>query len=319
MNWQPSASIAALKSRAEMAQRVRQFFHTRDVLEVEVPQLDRFANTDPNMDSIEATCDGRQAFLQTSPEYCMKRLLARDGVSIYSFAKAFRDGEISDRHNPEFTMLEWYRVGMSWDDLMREVAQLVSDVARPYKIFAEAQYLTYGGAFGEYLNINPYAIDDASLLEFTLSRVDVGTIQLSRTECLDLLFSYFIEPHLGRDGLTFIYDYPACMAALSGVENNDQGFAVARRFEVFIYGRELANGYQELTDAEEQAARFAYDEAIRYRQGKQHYRGDPRLVNALQHGMPACSGVALGFDRLVMAALDMPSIEGVLAFPMRRD
>jgi len=317
MEWRPSASLGALKVRAEMIRRVRQFFYDREVLEVEVPHLDFFANTDPNMESIAVSCDGRQNYLQTSPEYCMKRLLARDAMSIFSFAKAFRDGEISPRHNPEFTMLEWYRVGQDWQQLMAEVASVVNHAVAVCRALPPAVFVSYGAVFEEYLGINPHIISDSDLFTMTTARVDVGAMQLSRVECLDLLFSYFIEPHLGHDGVHFVYDYPACMSALAQVEENAEGVTVARRFEAFIVGRELANGYQELTDADEQARRFAADEAQRHQQGKQLYRGDPRLVAALQQGLPQCSGVALGFDRLVMAALQVDDIQQVLAFPYR--
>ena len=317
MEWLPSAELSVLTARAAMARRVRQFFLERDVLEVEVPQLDLFANTDPNMTTITASCDGRPVYLQTSPEYCMKRLLARDKISIYSLAKAFRDGEISARHNPEFTMLEWYRVGLDWYQLMQEVAELVSDAVSIKKILPAATFTSYGEVFAEYLAVNPHIISDAELLAFTHARIETGHQDLTRVECLDLLFSYFIEPHLGTDGVDFVYDYPACMAALAVVEIDDNGHAVARRFEAFIFGRELANGYQELTDAEEQAERFAADEALRLAKKLPLYQGDPRLIAALKHGLPICSGVALGFDRMLMAALDVDNIEQVLAFPYR--
>lgn len=318
MHWQPSASLAALRARAAMLQRIRAFFMARDVLEVEVPCLDAFPNTDPNMATIEAQCDGRTHYLQTSPEYAMKRLLARDGVSIYSLGKAFRDGEIGPRHNPEFTMLEWYRVGMDWQALMREVAALCQACAEGITSLEAPRFHSYSDVFMRFVGIDPHHAPLSRLREVCQHVTDIGELALSRVECLDLLFSYAIEPHLGARGLQFVFDYPACMAALANVEQRSDGTPVTRRFELYFRGIELANGYQELTDAEEQSRRFAADEARRVQEGKPAYRGDPRLVSALQQGLPRCAGVALGVDRLLMSLLGEQELHAVQAFPLHR-
>ncbi|MEY3018505.1 MAG: Elongation factor P--(R)-beta-lysine ligase [Pseudomonadota bacterium] len=318
MHWQPSASLSALRARAAILQRIRAFFATRDVLEVEVPCLDLFPNTDPNMMTVEASCDGRPHFLQTSPEYAMKRLLARDGVSIYSLGKAFRDAEIGEQHNPEFTMLEWYRVGFDWRDLMQEVADLCSLCSDGWVVLAPPQFDSYAELFARFVSLDPHRAELSELQQACQQYTDLGGVELTRQECLDLLFSYAIEPHLSDTCLQFVYDYPACMAALARVETGEGGCAVTRRFELYYRGVELANGYQELTDAEEQAQRFAADEARRAAEGKAHYRGDPRLVAALAHGMPECAGVALGVDRLVMALLGEKALSAVQAFPLHR-
>lgn len=319
MHWQPSASLSALRARAAMLSRMRAFFAARDVLEVEVPCLDLFPNTDPNMATIEAHCDGRHHYLQTSPEYAMKRLLARDGVSIYSLGKAFRDAEIGQRHNPEFTMLEWYRVGFDWQQLMHEVADLCQHCAEGVTELEAPSFQSYGELFVRYLGLDPHHATLNKLQETCANVTDVGDLKLSRVECLDLLFSYAIEPHLGERGLQFVFDYPACMAALAQLEQRSDGTPVTRRFELYFRGVELANGYQELTDAEEQARRFAADEARRAEQGMPAYRGDPRLVAALQAGLPDCAGVALGVDRLLMALRGDQNIGAVQAFPLHRD
>lgn len=319
MHWQPSATLPALRARAAMLSRMRAFFAARDVLEVEVPCLDLFPNTDPNMATIEAYCDGRRHYLQTSPEYAMKRLLARDGVSIYSLGKAFRDAEIGQRHNPEFTMLEWYRVGFDWQQLMHEVADLCQHCAEGVTQLEAPRFHSYGELFVRYLGLDPHHATLNKLRETCANVTDVGDLTLSRVECLDLLFSFAIEPHLGERGLQFVFDYPACMAALAQLEQRSDGTPVTRRFELYYRGVELANGYQELTDAEEQARRFAADEARRAEQGMPAYRGDPRLVAALQAGLPDCAGVALGVDRLLMALRGDREIGAVQAFPLHRD
>ncbi len=318
MHWQPSATLSALRARAAVLQRIRAFFVARDVLEVEVPCLDLFPNTDPNMATIEVYCDGRPHFLQTSPEYAMKRLLARDGVSIYSLGKAFRDGEISPRHNPEFTMLEWYRVGFDWQQLMQEVADLCQHCADGLAQLAAPRFHSYGELFTRYLGLDPHHATLNALRENCANVTDIGDLVLSRVECLDLLFSLAIEPHLGQQGLQFVFDYPACMAALAQVEQRSDGTPVTRRFELYFRGIELANGYQELTDAEEQSRRFAADEARRIEKDLPAYRGDPRLVAALHAGLPSCAGVALGVDRLLMALLGEQQLSAVQAFPLHR-
>lgn len=319
MHWQPSASLAALRARAAMLHRIRAFFQARDVLEVEVPCLDAFANTDPNMATIEAQCDGRIHYLQTSPEYAMKRLLARDGVSIYSLGKAFRDGEIGPRHNPEFTMLEWYRVGVDWQALMREVADLCQACAEGITTLEAPKFHSYSDVFNRYVGLDPHRATLSKLHEACQRVTDIGDMALSRVEALDVLFSLAIEPHLGPRGLQFIYDYPACMSALAQVEQRSDGTPVTRRFELYFKGVELANGYQELIDADEQARRFSADEARRAQEAKPAYRGDPRLVSALQHGLPDCAGVALGVDRLLMALLGEQQLSAVQAFPLHRE
>ena len=319
MRWQPSATLEALRARAAMIQRIRTFFDVRNVLEVEVPCLDIFPNTDPNMATIEVICGGVTQYLQTSPEYAMKRLLARDGVDIYSIAKAFRDDDLGPRHNPEFTMLEWYRVGMDWQALMHEVADLCHVCAEGLQSLSPPLFDSYGALFERHLGLDPHKASLMALRHACDRFTDLGSLELSRVECLDLLFSYGIEPTLGAAGLQFVYDYPACMSALAVVEKNASNIAVTRRFELFFRGIELANGYQELTDSEEQARRFASDEDQRRMLNKSAYRGDPRLISALQHGVPGCAGVALGVDRLLMTLLNEKSLSAVQAFPQSRD
>lgn len=311
-DWQPTASLKAVTCRARLYQQLREFFQRRNVLEVETPLLSSAASTDVHLTSLVVESESK--YLQTSPEFAMKRLLAAGSGAIYQICKCFREGEAGRRHNPEFTMLEWYRPGFDHVQLMREVSELVNSLMdeRPVR------FLSYRSAFQTYLGVNPFQVGLAELAELTFKYCHYQSAGDDLDTLLDLLMSQVIEPNLGRDELTFIYDYPASQCALAKVAIDEQGESVAQRFELYIEGVELANGYHELTDADEQQRRFESDLSERDARGLAHVPEDRRLVAALQEGMPECAGVAMGLDRLLMLMMGCSSIREVIAFPVDR-
>lgn len=316
--WHPAASQAALKSRAQLLAFVRGFFAQRGVLEVETPVLGQFGVTDPNLDGVAALASAgvrSGGWLQTSPEYHMKRLLAAGSGPIYQVSRVFRNGEQGRRHNPEFSMLEWYRPGFDDRSLMAEVADLVCGwlgCERPGLI-------TYGEAMRRWAGIDPYSATDRDLRRRGEQWLEVEQLaDLDRDGVLDLLMSFAVEPNLGQGGQpVFITGYPASQASLARISQAD-GQATAHRFELYIDGLELCNGYWELTEPAEQRQRFAADNAQRRRLGKPEMAVDEAFLAALDHGLPDCSGVALGLDRLLMLKLGTTDIREVLAFPFDR-
>ncbi|HET7569400.1 MAG TPA: EF-P lysine aminoacylase EpmA [Gammaproteobacteria bacterium] len=304
-DWHPTAPIANLRKRAEILATIRAFFARRDVLEVETPLLSKAAVTDVHLDSIAA--DG--GFLQTSPEFAMKRLLAAGAGDIYQLCKVFRAGEAGRHHNPEFTLLEWYRVGWDYHRLMAEVADLLAQVLG---IETEPEYLSYREAFVRRLELDPFtAPPDA--LEAAAERAGLGGAgPLDRDGWLDLLAGGCVYPALGKDRLCFIYDFPVSQAALARVRQDEP--PVAERFEVLFDGLELGNGFTELTDADEQRRRFEHDLAYRRKQGLAEPPIDRRFLAALEAGLPESAGVAVGVDRVVMLACRGERIGDVTAF-----
>ncbi|MFA7555365.1 MAG: EF-P lysine aminoacylase EpmA [Spongiibacteraceae bacterium] len=329
--WQPAASIETLQQRAALLRRVRQFFAERDVLEVETPALARYSVTDPAMEVLSTDNpmghpNGERYYLQTSPEYAMKRLLVAGSGAIYQLGKAFRKGERGSRHNPEFSMLEWYRPGFDHLQLMAEVEALISQVffstqslvtAEP---FASSPFekISYRDLFQQYLAIDPHRLDCAHLQAIARAKLDVQMQSDNRDDWLNLLLAELIEPHLGHTVPVFVYDYPASQAALAKVVCDQHGNWVAQRFELYAKGIELANGYFELTDAQEQSQRFQQNQQSRRQQQLADIESDQFLAAALAEGLPSCAGVALGFDRLVMLSLGKNTIDEVLAFPVDR-
>lgn len=330
--WKPSCTLAALNARAEVYASIRAFFYARDVLEVETPLLSLSTATDPFLDSVPASLTihhGQKSqpyYLHTSPEFSMKRLLAAGAGSIYQICKTFRNTETGLRHNPEFTMLEWYRLDFSLADLMAELELLIAELLK-FKC-APFQKISYREAFESYLNINPFEISNDDLHQlaeqkagFVVSTEDVETT--SRDDYLNALLSICIEPNLGRSDNqqfkpTFLYGYPPSQASLAKLRYDENGEHVAERFELYIDGLEIANGYHELTDADEQRRRFKEDNRQRNQLGFPEIPYDENLLSALHHGMPECSGVALGLDRLLMIKLQAKSIEEVISFPITR-
>ncbi|SDM00961.1 lysyl-tRNA synthetase, class 2 [Modicisalibacter muralis] len=315
-DWQPSASIETLRERARLLNEVRRFFAERDVLEVETPVLGHGGSTDVHLDSLSLTATtpaGRERlWLQTSPEFHMKRLLAAGSGPIFQLARSFRDGEVGRRHNLEFSMLEWYRPGFSLSELIDETEALIRTLlpdAGPRRL------RRYRGLFREQLQVDPFTTPLESLRRLAGERGGLNMADSDRDGCLDLLMGLVIEPTLGHHGIDVVIDYPASQAALARRQRDpEDGVEVAARFEVYVKGLELANGYDELTDASEQAARFADDNRQRERLGKSPVDVDTRLVAALRAGMPAGSGVALGLDRLIQLALGKHSVAEVMAF-----
>ncbi|NWO07987.1 MAG: EF-P lysine aminoacylase GenX [Alteromonadaceae bacterium] len=316
-DWQPTASLETLKSRARQLQYVRGFFARRQVMEVETPVLGRFGVTDVNLDGIPAFPDAGPSpswWLQTSPEYHMKRLLAAGAGSIFQVARVFRQGERGRRHNPEFSMLEWYREGFTDQQLMAEVGELVCS----WLECPEPDQLPYREAVRRYAGFDPMTITDHELGQYCQQWLEPGQLAgLGRDGCLDLVMSFRVEPELGRKRPVFITRYPASQAALARVSTDD-GHPVAHRFELYINGLELCNGYWELTDPAEQQRRFDADNGLRRASGKEQMPIDSRFLAALEAGLPACSGVALGLDRLLMLKAGASSIDEVLAFPADR-
>jgi len=335
-DWRPTASIERLRRRAEVLSAIRLFFADRDVVEVETPLLAGAPVTDVHLHALRTRYrgpghdGGLELWLQTSPEFAMKRLLAAGSGPIYSLGKSFRDGEAGSRHNPEFTMLEWYRPGWDHHRLMDEVeallatvlgsgsGQCVADGSRQAPTRPHAERLTYAEAFRRYVGVDPHRDDVAALATRAAELLDRPPPDLGddRDGWLELLLSHAIEPQLGREGPTSIYDFPASQAALARVRRDDP--PVAERFETWVDGIELANGYHELTDATEQCRRFEADLAARRARGLPEVPVDGRLIAALEHGLPDCAGVALGVDRLVMLAADASRIDEVIAFPIDR-
>lgn len=316
MHWQGAAGLPELRARADLYRDIRSFFAAREVLEVETPLLCSAGITDPAIEPLRVE-RGRSItaprYLQTSPEYAMKRLLAAGSGAIYQLARAFRDGEAGSRHNPEFSLLEWYRPGFDLPMLMNEVAELLRRCLgeKPARTFS------YRELFDEVLSIDPFDADIDTLRACASEVTDIGALTGDRDLWLDLLLTHAIEPALRDLGVCFVHDYPASQAALARVHSPD-GIPVAQRFEVYVDGLELANGYLELTDPVEQRARFAADNARRREHGLPEHRPDEYLLAAMASGLPDCSGVALGLDRLLMLRTGRQDIRQVLAFDWAR-
>jgi lysyl-tRNA synthetase class 2 len=314
-HWQPSASLHTLKKRAAVLQQVRRFFYERDILEVDTPLLASHSVTDPHMPviSTENPLGHKQRYyLQTSPEYAMKRLLAAGSGAIYQLCKSFRAGERGSRHNPEFTMLEWYRPGYDHHQLMAEVETLINSLMPDLAAFEKCSYRQL---FLKHFDIDPHKVDCQQLGALAKQHLDVQMSSDNRDDWLNLLLAEVIEPTLGVERPVFIYDYPASQSALAKVAVDSNGASVAQRFELYINGLELANGYFELTDAKELQRRGELDRQSRQLAGLAMIDDDKYLVAAMQSGLPDCAGVALGLDRLMMLVCDSTSITDVLAFP----
>ncbi|MDV3238952.1 MAG: EF-P lysine aminoacylase GenX [Gammaproteobacteria bacterium] len=322
-DWRPSAALDTLRLRARLLARVREFFAARGVLEVETPMLSAAATPAPHLDSFAVAYHGPHAppsgrlYLHTSPEFPMKRLLAAGSGSIYQLCRVFRDGEAGARHNPEFTLLEWYRVGFDLPRLIDEVETLLRAVLTGLRELPQAELRSYRDLFREYAGVDGLAAGAAELracLERYGHRPPPGMPDDDPDPWRDLLLTHVIEPQLR--GLVFVSGYPASQASLARIEAGDP--PVAARFECYLDGVELANGFYELGDAAEQRRRFEAENAARAAAGRPTLPPDERLLAALEAGLPDCSGVALGFDRLVMHAVGAERIDAVLAFGIAR-
>ena len=321
--WQPTTSLATLRLRARLLAKIRQFFAERRVLEVETPVLSAFAATDPHIESFQTDYTGPgmptqpTLYLHTSPEFAMKRLLAAGSGSIYQIAKVFRNGELGRQHHPEFTLLEWYRVGFDHHQLMDEVEQLINTLSAGFLQLAPSRRWAYRELFLHHLAIDPLR-SSAADLSVCATQLGFQTQSMPNDDpdaWLALLMTHYIEPRLDKDRLVFIYDYPASQAALARIRPEQP--PVAERFELYLNGLELANGFHELTDAAEQQRRFEQDNRQRIKRGLPAMPVDWHLLAALTH-LPDCAGVALGIDRLLMLVSQSTSIDQVLAFDVTR-
>ncbi|HEX4649031.1 MAG TPA: EF-P lysine aminoacylase EpmA [Steroidobacteraceae bacterium] len=323
-DWRPSAPRALLEARAALLARTREFFAGRGVLEVDTPLLVNAPVSDVHIESAAVQLGGRASaadssqpplYLHTSPEYAMKRLLASGSGDIYQVCHVVRGGEAGKLHNPEFTLIEWYRLGFSLEQLMDEVEALVRLLLGAAAAGRAGERISYRDAFLRELGLDPLSASEAALaqaarpLGFADSRAD-------RDTWLELLMGSSVGPRLGRNALTFLHAYPASQAALARLDPGDA--RVARRFELYCDGVELANGFQELASATEQRARFERDNARRRQLGLPFSAPDERLLAALGSGLPECAGVALGFERTLMLATGAAHIDEVLTFPTAR-
>lgn len=320
-DWRPTAAAQVLRQRAAMLARVRAYFAAEGVLEVQTPVLSASAPCDPQIEPVAARGrDGSTRYLQTSPEFAMKRLLAAGMGDCYQACPVFRDGEAGRLHGPEFTMIEWYRIGFSARDLRRDVERVVQAACGDRRRFAPARTVSYRDAIRAACGIDCRDTDAGAIRGVLGARgiIPAHADDWDQDAWLDLLVGAVVGPALGREAPEFLIDYPPAQAALARIGRDAQGAAVAERFELYVDGVELANGFRELGDAAEQRRRFDADLARRRRHGQREMPLDERLLGALAHGLPDCAGVALGFDRLVMVALGLPDLASAMSFSHER-
>ena len=329
-DWRPAASIDNLKVYARILQDIRAFFQQREVLEITVPCISSTTSPAPHLDSIAVSSpflanaqspSVADFYLQTSPEFFMKRLLCNGSGSIYRMGPAFRQAEISGRHNPEFTMLEWYRVGWHYHQLMDEVEELTVSLLGEINL----ERLTYGALFQEYIGIDPHRASTAELADIAWDTLGYRPSKAANTppvvpakaEWLELIFSGYVLPKTVNRSM-LVFEFPEGQAELSEIALNKQGNRIASRFELYVKGIELANGYQELIDSRVLQQRFDRWNTERQLLGKPVIEPDQKLLDAQSHGLPMCSGVAVGVDRLAMCAIETTEIRDILAFPFDR-
>jgi lysyl-tRNA synthetase class 2 len=319
-DWKPVASTKALHLRARLNAHIRRFFAERGVLEVETPVLSAAGNTDANIESFSLEFSGpagagpARRWLRTSPEYALKRLLAAGVGNCYELGRVFRNGESGRQHNPEFTLLEWYRIGWTHHQLMDECAELVRDALRLAGRSASIRESSYRQLYHDTLGLDPLTASEAEL-RAPLAVFDISAEGLTRDDWLDLLMTHMIQPTIPANRILMVYDYPKSQAALARIRQGD--VPVAERFEVYLGPIELANGYRELSDPVEQRERFQRDLGRRQKRGAVQPPLDERLLAALP-ALPDCAGVALGVDRLLMAMLGSERVADTLALPFDR-
>jgi len=320
-DWAPTADTRAIRLRARLNAAIRGFFARREVLEVETPVLSLAGNTEPNIASFSLEFSGRTngaprtRWLRTSPEHALKRLLAAGIGDCYELGRVFRDGEAGGRHNPEFTMLEWYRVGWDHQRLIEEVAELINAALALVERHARLERIAWRDLYRERLAIDPITASDGEL-QRALGDVRIDPEGLTRDDWLDLLLTHRLQPGFAGDTMLAVFDYPASQAALARLRPGDP--PLAERFELYLGPLELANGYHELIDPDEQRARFERDLSVRDSRESVAPPIDEQLLSAMRSGLPPCAGVALGIDRLLMAMLGSTRIADVLAFPFDR-
>ena len=323
IHWQPTCGIQQLRLRAQLLAFIRRFFAEREVLEVETPLLCHTTGTDPLLDFFSADYrflpQPQTFFLQTSPEFAMKRLLAAGSGSIYQICKAFRNGESGRFHNPEFTMLEWYRVGFDLFQLMDEVGELISTLLEPRFPFKIIEKHSYVNLFEHITGLNPLVFSLVDYQAYAQEQNLPEAVELCGNDhavWLDFLFSFKVQPKLGLQSVCLVYGYPALLSSLARV--NPDNPAITDRFEVFVEGIELGNGFFELADSHEQEQRFDLEIIERKTKGLPEVKKDQYLLAALAAGLPTCSGVAVGVDRLLMLLDNSQSIDDILTFPVAR-
>lgn len=321
IDWRPGANLEALKARAGMLARIRSYFADAGVLEVETPLAVSTSGTDPSIEPLTTQyegpgfSDGLKLYLQSSPEFAMKRLLAADSGPIYQICKAFRNNEAGRRHNLEFSILEWYRPDFDHHQLMDEVATIARIALQNDDL--PVKKIAYADLFQDFLGVDIFTADNDDLQQIAVDNLILGAdgIDMDKDSWLDLLMSYLVEPRLAENDLTFIVDYPRSQASLARLNPDKR---TAARFELYHQGMELANGFYELVDAQEQSQRFERENCKRKGNGQKGIKVDRHFLAALEHGLPDCSGVALGLDRLLMLAMDVDDIDAVMAFSLQR-
>ncbi len=321
--WAPACDLTALHQRAEMLSIIRSFFKKKAVLEVETPLLGHATGTDPQLDFFSSYfhCPPNDIpmYLQTSPEFAMKRLLAAGSGSIYQICKAFRNGESGSIHNPEFTILEWYEVNFSLEQLMDEVIELIKQVLQVDYSAGSINKIAYQDVFEEVTGLNPLVFCKDSYEKFAINNKLKDAINIcgdNHSIWLDFIFSHQVQPFLANQPISIVYGYPAIQASLARI--NLKTPLIADRFEVFIKGIEIGNGFLELADPIEQEKRFNLEIETRKLNQQERVQKDPRFLAALCSGLPDCSGIALGLDRLLMLKTKALSLHDVLAFPIDR-
>jgi elongation factor P--(R)-beta-lysine ligase len=321
--WQPTCSIDILCLRAQLFDDIRRFFSARAVLEVETPLLGYSSGTDPQLDFFTTEyCSPplqHTLFLQTSPEFAMKRLLAAGSGSIYQICKAFRNGESGRFHNPEFTLLEWYRVDFTLPQLMDEIAELMAVLFKGHRALDPTQRFSYQEIFHRYTGLNPSEFSYQDYCAYAQNNHTPEAVGMCGTDhglWLDFIFSHNVQPQLGENAACMVYGYPACQPSLARI--NECNSQITDRVEVFINGIELGNGYYELINAEEQGRRFDKEITIRQQRKRPVAVKDKHLIAAMEAGLPECSGMAIGLDRLLMLLANSASINDVLNFPIHR-
>ena len=315
-SWQSKASLLTIKKRARMLNDIRAFFDERDVLEVETPLLSAFCTTDPTLNSFKTQYQGENYYLNTSPEYAMKRLLAEHKLAIFQICKSFRLDELGPNHNPEFTMLEWYRPGFSLSELMDELEQLLAVLVNKT---VNVQRLSYQALFEKHAGFNPHLTNAKQCRECAQKYNLEQPLGMGNDvyEWLDWLLTQLVLPNLAKDKFVYVYDYPKSQCALAKLRQNELGLTVASRFELFYGEIELANGFDELTDAQEQKNRFHAENDKRKQIKYEVVDVDGNFLAALEHGLPDCSGVAVGLDRLLMLLLNENNLSAVFSYPWR--
>lgn len=306
-DWQPTALIEVLQKRSDIIRKIREFFYAQNVIEVETPLLAKFGVTDPYNDNFSCDYFGDTYYLQTSPEYHLKRLLAAGAPDLFQLSKAFRYEPCGKHHNCEFTMLEWYRLGFDYHQLIEETLQLINIIIPNIKV----KKFTYKNLFEKYSGFDAFVITKNELISYAIKYGFVShDLEMSKDDWLNLIMSHQIEPQLKvEENCVVIYDFPSSQASLAVIKGE-----IAQRFEIYINGIELANGFQELAEPVEQVARFKDDLLQRKKTSKNQMQIDSYFIDALKFGLPNCSGVALGIDRLIMAALNLQDIKQVLSF-----